>query len=367
MLYYISRLAKKMHINKVVYVLLAPFYHSEITCNEKELEKAKKTVTAFHPDSGSSCIADNRLDICHDLQIIIAAYNVEQYIEECLDSVLNQQTDVDYICTIVNDGSTDGTYDIIRKYAGNPRVEVINQQNKGQSGARNTALKTLKGKYIMFLDSDDKLTNGSLNALMNMALETKADIVEGGYRKFTNKGDILYTYKHQTQCDVTAGDLYGFPWGKLFKAEMFEKLKFPEKYWFEDTLMAMVLFPMAKKIATVDAQVYEYRINPKGISSTAPHSPKALDSYWIMLRLMKDRLALGLVNDDRMADFIVNSQIPINERRMGLCNKNIRKAVFVLSMAFMHKYFPDYIGTGCFRFLKNRDYQGLRLYSLFRF
>ena len=91
------------------------------------------------------------------LSIIIPCYNVEKYIEECLESVCNDRdADIEVIC--VNDGSTDGTLDILEQWKQkDARVIVINQENKGVSVARNQGLHIAKGKFIYFLDSDDKV------------------------------------------------------------------------------------------------------------------------------------------------------------------------------------------------------------------
>ncbi len=89
------------------------------------------------------------------VSIIIPVYNVEKYLEECLDSAVNQTLkDIEIIC--VNDGSTDNSLDILKKYERKYKnITIINQENKGLSGARNSGLKIAKGKYVYFFDSDD--------------------------------------------------------------------------------------------------------------------------------------------------------------------------------------------------------------------
>lgn len=77
----------------------------------------------------------------------------------------------------------------------------------------------------------------------------------------------MMTFTHEdTASDKANGLLYGVPWGKLIKAELLEKVKFPDGYWFEDTLMAFIIFPMCIKVATSSSKLYHYRINPKGIT-----------------------------------------------------------------------------------------------------
>lgn len=146
-------------------------------------EDARHILTAYTPDPSTTCVANNKLDPQYDLQIIIPAYNAEKYIAQCLESALHQDTKYSYLITVVNDGSTDRTPEIIEFYHVKfpDRIEVINQENKGFSGARNVALRVFKGRYITFLDSDDVLGEGAVETLLDAANMTDADIVQGGW------------------------------------------------------------------------------------------------------------------------------------------------------------------------------------------
>lgn len=94
-----------------------------------------------------------------DLSIIMPAYNVEKYIKEAIDSVLNQKTKYNYELIIVNDGATDNTKKIIQSIESD-KIKYIEQKNQGLSGARNTGINNAVGKYITFMDSDDLLEDG---------------------------------------------------------------------------------------------------------------------------------------------------------------------------------------------------------------
>ena len=111
------------------------------------------------------------------ISIIIPVYNVEKYLNQCLDSILNQDFD-DFEVICVNDGSTDYSLNILNDYAErDSRVKVISQINKGQGNARNTGLKYAEGKYIMFIDSDDYISEGSIKKIYFNALSNDSDIV----------------------------------------------------------------------------------------------------------------------------------------------------------------------------------------------
>ena len=110
-----------------------------------------------------------------DLSIIIPAYNCEKTISRCLDSLVNQNVSKEII--VVNDGSTDGTLDILNKYANNyDFIKVITQENQGQSVARNHGLKIASGKYCFFCDSDDYIDKNLFDKLLPYINKNKVHI-----------------------------------------------------------------------------------------------------------------------------------------------------------------------------------------------
>lgn len=332
---------KKTRLNKGLYRLCKPKSHKRISIGPKEVEKAQTLLNALHADPHNSCICQNQVAVTpqYDLQIIVPAYNVEKYIKECLDSVLSQDTSFSYIVKVINDGSTDGTLKILESYQKDNRIEIICQKNKGLSGARNTGLKEINARYLMFLDSDDKLAPGAIEAFMKMAQETDADIVEGAYLKFCG-AVVTKRYTHSDEKRASVSNLYGFAWGKVYKADLFAHIQFPEGYWFEDTLCALILHPLAKKISTTSHCVYCYRTNFKGISRTFRGKPKCLDSYYICEQLLADRAKLGLPMDEKFLHGIVR-QFRLNSNRISsLKREDIDKAVFIQQSALIRQYFP---------------------------
>ncbi len=124
----------------------------------------------------------------YKISIIIPAYNVQEYIKQCLESIINQ-TYKNLEIIVVNDGSKDKTLDIIESIAkDDPRIIVINQENQGVSAARNNALKGVDGDFVMFVDSDDWLDLDTCEVLIKEAVKENADIVMCGYvREYKEK------------------------------------------------------------------------------------------------------------------------------------------------------------------------------------
>ena len=128
------------------------------------------------------------------ISVIIPCYNVEKYLRECLDSVVNQTLkDIEIIC--VNDGSTDGTQKILEEYAQkDDRILLINKPNGGLSLARNTGMEKMRGEYVAFLDSDDWVDLDFYEKLYNAAKQNGADSAIGCTVYFLDEKNIVNGY-----------------------------------------------------------------------------------------------------------------------------------------------------------------------------
>lgn len=170
-------------------------YWKAVSRSHMTPSEAQDILSDYSPDPGTTCVANNKLDPQFDLQIIVPAYNAEKFVAHCLESTLHQDTKYSYLITVVNDGSTDRTPEIIESYHVKfpDRIEVINQENKGFSGAKNAALRVLKGRYITFLDSDDVLGEGAVQTLLTEVYMTDADIVQGGWITNTEFRTLVQT------------------------------------------------------------------------------------------------------------------------------------------------------------------------------
>lgn len=361
----LRRTAKAIHVKELYYRVRKPFSHRTITGN---VQQARKDLEVFSARPVGSAINRNKVlqpPVC-DLQIIIPAYNVEAFLKDCMDSVLAQKSGYSFRVTLIDDGSTDGTAEIADSYAKDPRVQVIHQENKGLSGARNTGLQSsLCGSYIMFVDSDDKLMPGAIEALLTAALEANADIVEGGcYNLYEEQ--LLENYRYSKKEEVTAlGNLHGYPWGKVYKRRFWENLHFPEGYWFEDSINSFLIFPQARKVVCIPEMVYAYRQNLNSITHTAPKKPKCVDTYWITEQMMQEYELLELpVNENYYKKMM--SQIILNARRVQNMPERVQEDIFILSGELVERYLKKIeVPKECRELtvaLKNKDYGVYRLY-----
>ena len=240
---------------------------------------------------------------------------------------------------LVDDGATDATPAIADTYSDDPRVTVIHQRNKGLSGARNTGIREIFGKYLMFIDSDDFLLPGAIDAMLDTAFAHDCDLVEGGaYYVYDNRKSVMHRYEsdHKVSDPYT---LHGHAWGKLYRGALFEHLCFPEGYWYEDSLLSFLIFPNAKNVWVTGHMAYGYRINQAGIVKSSHGKPKSVDTYWITEELMAEHAQAGLPADDAYFRYIL-LQIRLNQHRIADLPENIQESVFVLTCDLFCTTFP---------------------------
>lgn len=322
-------------------------------------EQARHTLVSCWPRPASTTAASNSLlpSRC-DLQIIIPAYNVEAYLAACMDSVLAQQTKYSYHVILVDDGAKDSTPAICDRYADDPRVTVIHQKNRGLSGARNTGLKELFGRYILFVDSDDILLPGAIEALLDTAYAQDADLVEGGAEYvFDNRQETAHSYSAAAPAE-NPFRLHGHAWGKVYKAELFENLIFPEGFWYEDSLLSYLIFPALQNPWVCPHNCYGYRINESGIVKTSVGKPRAVETYWITELLLEEHAAAKLPFDARFFEYLL-LQARLNHLRLSDLPEAVQESAFVLTCDLLDHYFPGATLPGqnaLQKALKSRDF-----------
>lgn len=207
------------------------------------------------------------------VSVIVAAYNIEDYIERCLISLVNQTLNQIEII-VVNDGSTDQTKNIIETISKkDDRVIVINQENKGLIEARKSGFKRAKGDFILFIDGDDWLEKRCLEILYNKAEDRNLDIVMyNAFNSYDSSKEKFNTFNLQNKDDVEEiledplkylfkGDILPCIWSKFIKKEYIIKNKiiFPSNISFaEDLATVSTLFMYEPKVGLEDQYLYNY-------------------------------------------------------------------------------------------------------------
>ena len=341
----IIRVLKKLKVNRIIYKLAVKFFKDKAT--KYNINQVMSLLEQFSPNPKTSCLIPERpaKSKRYDLDIIVPAYNVEQYIEECLNSVLSQSTKWSYRVIVINDGSTDRTGEIIDTYKTDKRVKIIHQENRGFSGARNCGLDELDSKYVTFLDSDDILMPHAIEIFLDKAFEFDAAVVEAGFSYISQEGKTKRIEKHKGGKLDPKKDLWGFTCGKILRSDLFACIRFPEKFWFEDTIMKQVIFPIIIKNGWnaygIEAPLYCYRSNQNGISHTSGGQRKSVDTVWITLALYQDRNKLGLGNTQAFYEDILD-MVKLSYIRTRKMPQDIQKAVFAIYADFIKKNLSEF-------------------------
>lgn len=202
--------------------------------------------------------------------VVVPFYNVEEYLEECLHSLVGQGF-VDFEALLVDDGSLDGSLAIAERFASeDPRLRIIRQANGGLGAARNTGVRHARGRYLTFIDSDDRLPAGALAALVGSARRTGSEIVVGSVRRFDRSNSWRPAWVGQIHAVERLGTtLAEFPallrnlytWDKLYRRDFFlaQGLWFREGTPYEDQPIVSQLLLRARAVDVLTDVVYHYR------------------------------------------------------------------------------------------------------------
>ena len=228
------------------------------------------------------------------ISVIVPVYNVERYLEECLNSIQQQSyTDIEVI--LVNDGSTDHSKIICERYCEeDSRFYLLNQTNQGQSSARNVGVAASKGEFIAFVDSDDIIQKNYLEKLMQYMTE-EVDIVESNFT--VSKKDFLVENSKETTILFEGNSneavkifpnhvLSVNPVTKLYRREIVESLPYPEGLIFEDIYCGIGMLKYIRKIIKIDYIGYYYRQHQTS-TMHQDFSTKKLDVFTVCDKLVE--------------------------------------------------------------------------------
>lgn len=279
------------------------------------------------------------------VSIIIPVYNVEEYLERCLDSIVNQTLkDIEII--IVNDGSTDGSKEIIQKYTSEYKnIVYLEKENGGLSSARNYGIPYAKGEYIGFVDSDDYVELTMYEKMYNKAIEEKSDMVECDFiwecpnKKREDIGKIYFGKKEAiVEARVVA-------WNKIIKKDIIEKTKitFPEGLRYEDIEFFYKIVPYLDKISFVKETLVHYIQRESSIANTQNERTGEIFKIWE--NVLNYYIENNIFNEYK-------SELEYSYTRILLCSslkritkvkdKKVRKALIKLTWQNLNKKFPQW-------------------------
>lgn len=274
------------------------------------------------------------------LSIIIPVYNVEKYLPKCLGSILEQPfKDLEVIC--VNDGSTDGSLDVLQKIKKNDdRVVIIDKKNEGSGIARNIGLSTAQGEYVYFIDSDDWLEANVLAKIIAKADELQTDIlVFGGLSYYNGKGQNgaysknklpkKYFGKVVSAKDIKK-DIFKFPstaWTKLYRRSFLIKneIKFQNIRAGQDQLPFFHSMITADRIAILPENIYCYQKNREG-SVTSVKKKKSFSPIYVFYGIEEMLEKTGMMEEYR--NIFVNKYFSKATSWLGKFDKDLKPQYF---------------------------------------
>lgn len=234
---------------------------------------------------------ENRNDL---ISVIVPVYNVEEYLKKCIDSIINQ-TYLKLEIILVDDGSTDNSGIICDSYEEkDKRIIVIHKENGGLSDARNKGLDVARGKYITFVDSDDYIEKNYVEFLYNLIIEKDVSIVAGSNcreypEKTINAGtgvNIFLTAKEALEKMLYEDDFDTSAWGKLYKKDLFDDVRFPKGRIYEDMATTYKVIDKVSKVYLSSYPIYHYIVRSTSLSNK--NSKKKNEDFILSTKEMGD-------------------------------------------------------------------------------
>ena len=286
-----------------------------------------------------------------DISIIVPIYNAEKYINKCIDSLLNQtKKEIEFI--LVNDGSTDGTENIIKKYK-DKRIKYFKNKNQGIGKTRNFGIEKASGKYIMFLDSDDYLENTACEDLYNKIEKEKADLVVCDfYRDIDGKLEevIIPSFETTSLKDNKRLllDINLAPWNKIYKTKLIKDndIKFIENLKYEDAPFVVDAIKYSKKISKLNKKLNYYVIHSN--SETTVRDERVFDIIKIV-DLIRNKFTkkdhIDEILDTLTVSILMNYNIQQRVQKDWLVGKRFINESFT----YLEKNIPNYKKNSYFK------------------
>lgn len=252
------------------------------------------------------------------ISIIVPVYNVKEYLNKCISSILNQ-TYSHFEVILVDDGSTDGSGEICDKFAKiDCRVKVIHKLNGGLSSARNVGIDNAQGELLCFIDSDDFIHSRFLEIMYERQVVDDADIVSTRYVTFYDQNEnenlvvdilhkVLFTQDFINNLYPVNFEVIGVSaWGKLYKRHLFDCIRYPEGKIYEDLHIYVELLKKSRIISVVSPELYYYNVGNTSITKSNYLKYNRFDEFVIRLNHRKYFLDEGM---EEQAEYALNDYL----------------------------------------------------------
>lgn len=281
------------------------------------------------------------------VSVIVPVYNVEKYIDKCLNSLVNQTiSDIEII--IVNDGSPDNSEKIINKYLKkfSDKIVYIKKENGGQGSARNLGIEISNGEYIGFVDSDDYVDINMFEKLYNRAKEKESDIVICGrceVNEITSALTPIGVIKKDDDPKINAFYDQMAPWNKLYKSSLIKEnnIKFGLDMWYEDVVFCLKSILLTDKITYLDENLYYYLVRNGSIMNNN-NSVKNLDVLKALDIIKEFSNEYNCFNKD-IYSYLVFDYVLITTINRVMYHDNVQKNRVIKELReYCKKNIPDY-------------------------
>ena len=206
------------------------------------------------------------------VSVVVTTHNNEKTIEQTLNSVIDQ-TFENIEIIVINDGSTDGTENILSKFS--DEITLITTNSKGPGAARNTGIEVATGNYITFMDGDDYFSDkNAITKMVELSERCRADLVITDFNYVDESGKTIKKWHSNKKIE----HIYPSAWGKLFKIELWGEIRFPENILYEDAGVIMAIWIQARNVAVLHQAIYSYRQSEKTITQSLDNPIRHLDS-----------------------------------------------------------------------------------------
>jgi glycosyltransferase involved in cell wall biosynthesis len=287
------------------------------------------------------------------VSVIVPVYNTQEYLTDCLLSLVKQTLrEIEII--VVNDGSTDGSLDIIQSFAKDypDKIVVLNKENGGQATARNMGIQHSSGEYIGFVDSDDYVHPDMYKEMYEVAKASDCDLVECNYDylKLKNKKLVSLkkrgrTRKYKNQADMFLDPMVA-PWNDLYKSSVLKNsgVLFPEGYIYEDTSFFIKMIPFIHKSEFIDKS-FVYHMYRETSTMNTNKSKRVADIFSVLNDIITFYKEYNLWNEyqTEVEYFCLKILLCSSLQRISLVrNRQIRKELLEETLKMLSTQFSNY-------------------------